>query len=62
MGFIHRPWFIGLCAVVAAIQIWAFADNVVDRDWFPAVCFGVTSLVFTVNTVVLLRLRRRALR
>jgi hypothetical protein len=59
--FVRRPWILAECAVVAAIQIWAFADNVISQDWFLAMCFAVTSLVFVGLTGVLPRLRGRAL-
>ena len=57
--FLRRPWILVAFALVAAIQVWAFVDNIIDQDWFLAVCFGVTSIVFVGLIGVLLRLRRR---
>ena len=55
-----RPWVTWLCGIIAAVQAWAFVDNILDSEWILAVCFGLATAVFIVQTVVLLRLRRRA--
>ncbi|WP_250038377.1 hypothetical protein [Paractinoplanes maris] len=61
-SILSSPWVSALCGLIAAVQIWALVDNVIDQEWFLVACFGVTSLAFTVQTVVLLWLRRRARR
>jgi hypothetical protein len=55
-----RPWVTWLCGIIAGVQAWALVDNVVDSEWILAVCFGLTTVAFIVQTVVLLRFRRRA--
>lgn len=55
-----RPWVTWVSGLIAAVQAWAFVDNVIDDEWLLAVCFGSTTVAFVVQTVVLHRLRRRA--
>ncbi|MCY1141427.1 hypothetical protein OWR29_25810 [Actinoplanes sp. Pm04-4] len=60
MPFLCRPWILVVFALVVAIQVWAMVGNVIDQDWFLAVCFGVTSLAFVSLIGLLLRLRRQS--
>ena len=60
MPFGLLPWVAWLLGAVVVLQAWAFVDNVRERDWFLAGCFGVCMLAFVVQIVALLRIRSRA--
>ena len=55
-----RPWFRWLLGAVAVMPAWAFVDNVNDRAWVLAGCFGVMTLGFIVQIIGLSWIRRRA--
>lgn len=57
----QQPWFLWLVCVVAVLQAWAFVQNVIDRDWVLAICFGLGTVAFVVQAVALVRLRRRTI-
>jgi hypothetical protein len=55
-----RPWVPWLLIAVLVMTTWAFVDNVIDREWFLAGCFGVMTLGWVVQLAGLLWTRRRA--
>lgn len=60
--FLPQRWLIWAVGALAAVQGWALVDNVMSGEWFLIGCFGLTTVMFVVQTVVLWRFRRRARR
>lgn len=55
-----RPWVPWALGLVAATQTWALVDNVLDRSWILAGCFGLSTIALIAQIVVLVWLRRKA--
>ena len=53
-----RPWVPWLLGAALVIAVWAFVDNLTDRDWVLAGCFGAITLGFIVQIIGLLWIRR----
>ena len=53
-----RPWVPWLLAAFLVTVVWAFIDNIRDRDWFVAGCFGVMALGLITQLIGLYRIRR----
>ena len=55
-----RPWVPWLFGAFVVMSAWAFVDNLNDREWVLAACFGGSTLGLTVQIIGLFWIRRRA--